>query len=301
MGCGFIKGTVLVGLVVSSAFVLAEATSTCVNQGVNVLRQHSPTGIGVWKAATDKSTFKAFVKCDEWMDESLSTAVHETVHMFRAEQNKYYLASGERQEVPSDTGYFPPKKIENALFRDLKVQKDDAFFSTYISTRGPTSSSKDEFSYLLDELNAYSVDSKVLSELADAGRARINPQTHGLAPLMTYVAYYLQHAKSLEAATWQRIKRDPTMVAAIRNIWTQSETSLANACKSSKRGDHPNDNANYFAYLCAPTPALSEVLGRGSRCPSGCLGPGGRGSPSVSTKRDSEQPTGIFSAIPTVR
>lgn len=255
----------------------AQASPACASRGVEALRQDSALGYRVLTAAPERRTFAAFLQCDRSdFHESLPSAVHETTHAIRTARNAYFTASGELVSVPSDDGYFAPKKMVGQMVKDLGVNtKDDTYYQTYLSPRGPESTSKDEFSFLLDELNAYTVDLKVSTDLANKGRIRVNPRSHGQPALMAYVAYYLQHAKKSEPATWQRLSRDGAMISAIRRLWAQGETVLSDACASPRRIDIMNDAKNYVAYLCGePASAIAQVLGREVRCPTTCQGQG---------------------------
>jgi hypothetical protein len=116
---------------------------------------------------------------------------------------------------------------------------------SYLGPNG--ASSKDDFMYLLDELNAYSHD-------LDAAVALVSLQRHdrevdhrdGLAALMTFVMRYVDTAQKAQPATWQGLQH-PEPKKTIQTLWSQAETTLASSCGLPAFGLNDRD---YIAYLC---------------------------------------------------
>jgi hypothetical protein len=144
---------------------------------------------------------------------SISTAVHESHHMLSA--NKGYQLI-DHTVVPRVTGVrYAPRKM---IGRDFP--KDDTYVQTYLTN---LASSSEEFDYLLDELNAYSVDTQVSLELKN----HLVPGTgyrDGLSALMSFVMDYAKKSGALTKS--QLIAARPELEA----LWKQAESQYTKSC-----------------------------------------------------------------------
>jgi hypothetical protein len=148
---------------------------------------------------------------------------------------------------------------------------------SYLGRNG--ASSKDDFMYLLDELNAYSHDLDAAVALVPLQRRdREVDHRDGLAGLMTFVMRYADTAQKAQPATWQGLQH-PEPKKAIQTLWSQAETTLASSCGLPDFGLHDRD---YIAYLCEEknAGALAELLERVPACPADCLAPAATSSTS---------------------
>ena len=224
----------------------------------------------------DKKQFLNWVTCDDVQTE-LSTGVHESVHLLTAEEDAYPLIAGglvRRQHEVSR--FFPPKQIAKSL--DAR----DAYVQSYLGPNG--ASSKDDFMYLLDELNAYSHDLDAAVALVPLQlRDREVDHRDGLAALMTFVMRYVDTAQKTQPATWQGLQHSEPK-KAIQTLWSQAESTLASSCGLPAFGLHDRD---YIANLCEKknAGALTELLERAPVCPADCLAPATTSSTSSSSSR----------------
>jgi hypothetical protein len=236
----------------------------CHTRAIAELQRLSVHGYAIYQAMGDKKQFLNWVTCEDVQTE-LSTGVHESVHLLTAEKDAYPLIAGDLVRRPHEVSrFFSPKEIAKSF--DAR----DAYVQSYLGPKG--ASSKDDFMYLLDELNAYSHD-------LDAAIALVPLQLHdrevdrrdGLAALMTFVMRYVETAKKAKPATWQGLQHSEPK-KAIQALWSQAETTLASSCGLPAFGLHDRD---YIAYLCENknAGALAELLERAPVCPAECLTP----------------------------
>jgi hypothetical protein len=238
--------------------------SDCHSRAIAELQRFSAHGYGIYQAMGDKRQFLNWITCDDVQTE-LSTAVHESVHLLTAERDAYPLIAGGLVRRPHDVSrFFPPRQIAKSLdARDVYVQ-------SYLGPNG--ASSKDDFMYLLDELNAYSHDLDAAVALVPLQlRDREVDHRDGLAALMTFVMRYVDTAQKTQPATWQGLQHSEPK-KAIQILWSQAETTLASSCGLPAFGLHDRD---YIANLCEKknAGALTELLERTPVCPTACLAP----------------------------
>ncbi len=258
-----------VSIVVAASRPAAAASSgdgkACHSHAIAELRRLSPHGYAIYQAMHDKSLFLTWITCDDIQTE-LSTAVHESVHILTEEKDAYPLIGGGSIPRPHEvSGFFPPREIAGAL------NADDAYVQNYLKPGG--ASSKDDFMYLLDELNAYSHDLDTAIALVPLQRHdRQVDHRDGLAALMSFVMRYVDKAQKTQPATWQGL-HNPEPRATIKTLWSQAEKTLASSCGLPDFGMHDRD---YIAYLCENTNggALADLLERAPACASACLAPG---------------------------
>jgi hypothetical protein len=212
---------------------------------------------------TDKKLFLTWLTCDD-IQVGLATAVHESVHVLTQQRDAYPLLDGSSISRPHEVSkFFPPREIARSF--DSK----DSYVENYLRPGG--ASSKDDFMYLLDELNAYSHDLNSAVHLVSLQRHdRQVDQRDGLSALMMFVMKYVETAKT-KPDTWQGLMR-PEPRRVVQTLWKQAETTLASSCGLPNFGDN---DVNYIAYTCQKKngSALAELLGRAPVCASECLEP----------------------------
>jgi hypothetical protein len=256
--------TLLIAAAGQPAFA-ARDLSACYSCAVAELQRYSPHGYAIYQAMQDKKMFLTWITCDDIQTE-LSTAVHESVHILTEEKDAYPLLDGGSIPRPHEVShFFPPRAIANGL------NADDAYVQNYLGPDG--ASSKSDFMYLLDELNAYTHDLETAIALVPLQRHDLQiDHRDGLAALMSFVMRYVDMAQKTQPATWQGLHHAEPR-ATIKALWDQAEKTLASSCGLPAFGMHDRD---YIAYLCEKknAGALADVLERAPACPTACLAPG---------------------------
>lgn len=235
----------------------------CHTRAVADLQRLAPRGYAVYQAMSDKKDFLRWVTCDD-VQLGLATGVHESVHLLTEERDAYQLVDGSSIRRPHQLSkFFPPKVIA----RNFDAQ--DAYVQSYLRPGG--ASSKDDFMYLLDEMNAYSHDLKTAVDLVSLRRRdRDVDHRDGLASIMSFVMAYADTAKKSQPSTWQRLLH-PEPRRVLQTLWTQAETVLTSSCSIPAFGK----NREPIRFMCEAgnSAALSDVLGRAPVCASECLAP----------------------------
>jgi hypothetical protein len=243
---------------------VAEAAprGDCRAQAVRDLERWSPDGYAVYAAMRDKADFLRWITCDD-VQLSLTTAVHESVHLLTHEKDGYPLIEGGVLRRPKDlVRYYAPRGIAG------RFDAGDMFVKTYLG-RGAASSA-DDFTYLLDELNAYSHDLHSAVKLAPlhkgGGQAA---HRDGLSALMAFVMRYVGTAQAQHPATWQGLQQ-PETKQVVQKLWSQAETVLASSCGFPAYG---TKDKTYVGFLCNAGNAapLAGLLGRAPVCARACL------------------------------
>jgi hypothetical protein len=238
--------------------------SDCHSRAIGELQRLSTRGYAIYEAMADKKQFLNWVTCDDIQTE-LSTGVHESVHVLTEEKDAYPLIAGGLVRRPHEASrFFPPRDIAKSF--DAR----DAYVQNYLGPNG--ASSKGDFMYLLDELNAYSHDLDAAVALVPLQRRdREVDHRDGLAAVMTFVMSYVETARKVQPATWQGLQHSEPK-KAVQALWSQAETTLASSCGLPAFGLHDRD---YVAYLCEKknAGALADLLGRAPVCPTDCLAP----------------------------
>jgi hypothetical protein len=234
----------------------------CRPKAIHDLQELSPRGYAIYQEVKDKSQFFTWLTCDD-VQTGLSTAVHESVHVLTEEQDAYPLIDGSSIRRPHEVShFFAPAKIAG------KFDAHDPYVQNYLSPSG--ASSKDDFMYLLDELNAYSHDLNSAVKLVSLQRHdRDIDRRDGLAAVMDFVMRYVDVAQKREPATWQGLLR-PEPRRVVQTLWSQAETTLASSCGLPEFGLKDRE---YIGFICEQRNggALAELLGRAPACPSECL------------------------------
>ncbi len=257
-------------LAVAAAMLAAPAASAapasdCKPQALRDLNRLAPEGYAIYRATDDKAFFTRWITCDD-VQLGLATAVHETVHMITEDKDAYPLiGGGSIKRVHAVSSFYPPREIAGRFDRN----------STYVETylRPGAASSADEFSYLLDELNAYTHDLNSVIALQPL-RNPVFQVDHrdGLASLMSFVMAYVDTAQRSKPKTWEGLQR-PEVKKLIQTIWGQAETVLAKSCGIPGIG---NEDRKLIAFMSDKknNAAMNTILGRPTASAAACLSDG---------------------------
>jgi len=241
----------------------AASKTDCHAHAIRELQRLSPQGHAVYQAMPDKKQFMQWVMCDD-LDLSLTTAVHESVHMLTEQKDGYLLIDGSVIRRPKELERFmPPRQVSGAF------DKSDIFVQTYL--RPGAASSAQDATYLFDELNAYTHDLNTAVKIASLNKRSNGHAAHrdGLSALMTFVMKYVDAARQQNNATWQGMQQ-PAPRNVVRTLWSQAETVLASSCG---KPDFGQKDRQYIGFLCSHKngAGLTELLGRAPVCASQCL------------------------------
>jgi hypothetical protein len=254
----------LLGMAAVSPVHSAEKKNTgCYADALRNLQRLSPRGYAVYEAMPDKKQFLHWITCGD-VPLSLTTAVHESVHIMTEQKDGYVLLDGTVLRRPHALSkFYPPRQIAGAFDRnDIHVQ-------TYL--RPGAASSAQDATYLLDELNAYTHDLNTAIGLVPMPKGRSGEAAHrdGLSALMAFVMKYVENAREKNTATWQGLKQ-PETTKVVRTLWDQAEKVLASSCGI--RGFGENDK-KHISFMCQSknSSALAELLGRPAVCARDCL------------------------------
>lgn len=240
------------------------------------LARLSPEGHAVYTAATDKKFFMNWITCDD-VQLGLATAVHETVHMLTEEKNAYPLISG---------GSIKREHALSSFYAPREVAKRFDGGSTYVQTylMPNAASSADDFTYLLDELNAYTHDLNSVIKLQSLhkGPGQVDHRD-GLSALMAFVAAYTETAKQGHPQTWKGLQQ-PEVKKLVSTLWGQAETVLQASCGIPGIG---MDDRKYIGFVCDKknSSAMGDLLGRPTACFSTCSSPGTAAAEGATTVR----------------
>ena len=240
----------------------AAPRNDCQTQALRDLERLSPKGYAIYAAMPNKADFVRWITCDD-IQLSLTTAVHESVHLLTHEKDAYPLIDGGALRRPKAlVRYYAPRGIAS------QFEAGDMFVKTYLG-RGAASSA-DDFTYLLDELNAYSHDLDSAVKLAPLHKGGGHAaHRDGLSALMAFVMRYVSVAQAQHPATWQGLQQ-PETKQVVQKLWTQAETVLASSCAFPTYG---TKDKTYVGFLCNAGNAapLASLLGRAPQCAKQCL------------------------------
>lgn len=237
----------------------APVSPECEERAIAILREKDPQGFAVTQDASGRKIFSSFLDCSRLVD-SIPTAVHEGVHAQDLAHRTYFLADGSRLAMPPDRGLLmPPAEIA----RELDPQ--DMYVQTYLLGEA---SSKDSFTFLLEEFNAYARNLvTALALVGDRPRNRMTSDRDGVLAMMVMIRLYAQTAKERDRRSWDALK-EPRFREPLRALWSQAETVLEQACAHPQLGLH---DRKYLAVLDSGDPsALVAILGRPLRIPGAC-------------------------------
>ena len=236
-----------------SAFTLKEKKA-----GLKLLEQHHPIGYAIYRADPVSFLDAAWWhNCNFSIVDVLVVALHETVHALST--NSYYLPGGQTLGRVNDTGLFPPIKIADQF-------ANDRFKELYLSSGPESASSAQQFSFLLDELNAYShglATENALSKFVIERQWR-----SGAVAMMAYTKAYLSLAAKKYPRAWSQLLAQK---ATIGIIWSNAELTVKNSC--SKGPPTVREDLVYLRAICSTStnPALEQILGRKPECELSCF------------------------------
>lgn len=235
---------------------LTRPPEECVRQSNNYIMKYSPTGQKVYNMMENKADFEIWYNCEDQETSKityLSTAIHESVHSLTASLDRYPLLDGRKLTKFDDEGLPPPNKVRK-LF-----PKDHDLVATYLNPGEESATSNELFSYLLDELNAYTFDLKAIMELLpvdpslkDSGQG--SSFKDGTAALMSFTAAHLNRLK--DSKHWASIEKQKHIIAT---IWTQAENILNEACRYPFLGGTEDQ---FIKILLEHQDGINKILGR---------------------------------------
>jgi len=236
-------------LVILSATASAAATTEL----VNMLKTHSVSGYRVYTTLKDKSIFDFFSKTttNGGRIGAISTAVHESLHKVDSELTDaarktgdirnnfvFFLVDGSQASIsstpPDEKGgqtELEPSSIAHAEAEKLGSDIISAYAKTYLAGE----MGKQKFDSILDELNAYAHDARVVSDLAAGLREtrRINP---GLQIMIIFCGLYIERVKADFPATWRAVKNGADFQKGLKLLYSQALDELRAACTSKYSG-----------------------------------------------------------------
>lgn len=207
----------------------------------------------VMKAKNQEKFFRVWLDCDAKVI-SIATAVHESHHMLS--DDSYLLANHLR--VPRITDIKPrPDRLIRKYF-----PKDDMYAETYLKDGDKAASAHEYFEFLLDEMNAYAVDTVVSLQLQHQAKYDYSYRD-GLGALMMMTMAYVN---SIDHASLAQLTRHRATMEA---LWSQAEANFSAACQVK---DFAHDDKLYRTFLSNPEnhAGLEKVLGRKLNLPTSC-------------------------------
>lgn len=243
----------------------------CHPRALAQLKRLAPEGWKVYEQAQDKTFFTRWITCDN-IQLGLTTAVHETVHMLTEELEGYPLIMGGKlprvSQARRGRAFFPPRLTSH------QFDGNSNFVTTYL--KPGAASSADEFDYLLNEFNAYTHDLHAATQLVSIGnRGQDVYHRDGLAALMSFVAAYVERARTEHPDTWKSLK-EPQARRVVTTLWAQAEQVMANSCRLSRYGFEATGYLTQHVCKADIHHGLGELLGRPPLCPVTCVRGGER-------------------------
>jgi hypothetical protein len=149
-----------------------------------------------------------------------------------------------------------------------RFKKSDDFVRTYLLPGG--ASSADDFTYLIDEFNAYVHDLNTAVQTYELAPKDIRlGHRDGMAALMSFVRAYVDYAEKEDPRTWAGLHR-PDVKHLVTTLWSEAERTIESSCKVPR---YAVDDQAFLRHICKPSNgrALGHMLGRAPRCPNACL------------------------------
>jgi hypothetical protein len=235
----------------------------CRDEALAQLKQHSASGYRIYERLTDKKMFTTWILCDD-RQRGLTTAVHEAVHMLTEQLDAYPLIDGGQiARIPALEKFARPGKIAG------QFKRSDDFVKTYLRPGG--ASSADDFTYLLDEFNAYVHDlNTAIQTQSIAPRDVRLGHRDGMSAMMSFLMAYVAMVEQEEPRTWAGLYR-PDVKHLVTTLWSEAERTIEKSCAIPR---YSVDDAPFLTHICTPANgrALGQLLGRAPRCPRACLG-----------------------------
>ncbi|MEJ5027448.1 hypothetical protein [Brucella anthropi] len=237
---------------------------------MKALRSSVPEGYRVFEAMHDKEQFYSWFKCSD-IQLDLATAVHESIHIITEERDAYPLISAKSIPRLQETSVLPPPKGVTVMVRKA-FGDEDIFVQTYLAPGPTVATSSDDFTYLLDELNAFSHDLNTATKLEHTRDYQAGTQVDhrdGLAAMMAFIVAYTSYVFDTEPASWRKFQSDGVR-QTLQILWKQGEDVLTASCGIPAFG---SGDRNYIRYMCdtGNNAAVVQLLGRTPLCPLRCL------------------------------
>jgi hypothetical protein len=240
-----------------------SGNAPCRADALTQLKLLSASGYRIYERIADKKMFTTWILCDE-RQRGLTTAVHEAVHMLTEQLDAYPLIDGGQiKRIRALERFAKPGRIA------AQFKASDDFVKTYLLPGG--ASSADDFTYLLDEFNAYVHDlNTAVQTVAIAPKDTRLGHRDGMAALMSFVMAYVEYAEKEEPRTWAGLHR-PDVKHLVTTLWSEAERTIESSCAVPR---YAVDDQPFLRHICSPSNgrALGHMLGRAPRCPSACLG-----------------------------
>ena len=226
------------------------------------LKQLSESGYRIYERIADKKMFTTWILCDD-RQRGLTTAVHEAVHMLTEQLDAYPLIDGGQvKRIRALEKFAKPGRIA------ARFKASDDFVKTYLLPGG--ASSADDFTYLIDEFNAYVHDLNTAVQTYELAPKDIRlGHRDGMAALMSFVMAYVDYAEKEDARTWAGLHRTDVK-HLVTTLWSEAERTIEASCKVPR---YSVDDAAFLLHICTASNgrALGHMLGRAPRCPTACL------------------------------
>lgn len=196
---------------------------------------------------------------------SVPTAFHEANHVIDVDlaacnQGKaVYVFGGATYVTELVRGATTPYVVAAAAVPPAFKTGNSARYQTYM-LRTPKVAAND-FTTLLDELNAYVGAAEMEVALADSplygrfraeGNAALDGNIGGTADLMLYVLSYLKTVRQSYPASYAKIRNSPLLLAHLQRLWTASEAMLKAA------GPLSSDKGGLYVYPIAALVAVDS-------------------------------------------
>lgn len=226
------------------------------------LKQLSESGYRIYERIADKKMFTTWILCDD-RQRGLTTAVHEAVHMLTEQLDAYPLIDGGQvKRIRALEKFVKPGRIAS------RFKASDDFVKTYLLPGG--ASSADDFTYLIDEFNAYVHDLNTAVQTYELAPKDIRlGHRDGMAAMMSFVMAYVDYAEKEDPRTWAGLHR-PDVKHLVTTLWSEAERTIEASCKVPR---YSVDDGAFLRHICTASNgrALGHMLGRASRCPTACL------------------------------
>jgi hypothetical protein len=239
-----------------------RGNAPCRADALAQLKQLSESGYRIYERIADKKMFTTWILCDD-RQRGLTTAVHEAVHMLTEQLDAYPLIDGGQvKRIRALEKFAKPGRIAG------QFKASDDFVRTYLLPGG--ASSADDFTYLIDEFNAYvhDLNTAVQTQVLAPKDIRLGHRD-GMAALMSFVMAYVNYAEKEDPRTWAGLHR-PDVKHLVTTLWSEAERTIEASCKVPR---YSVDDTAFLRHICTPSNgrALGHMLGRAPRCPTACL------------------------------
>lgn len=266
----------------ASATKISSPPHLCRAKAVELIRSH---GLSV-RSSFEKmlrnkdatNTFFTYVDCSD-LGFSLSTAFHEGMHGlngFDKNPDCFPLLDGKSVSCPYDD--LDRRLIEpRTIARDYPFDRNDLNVKTYLLGVEPDngkpvggSNGGTDFNRLLDELNAWTHDAALNTDLRAKGIAQASDLDNsrlGTMQLMTFIMAYAHYAKRKNPGTWKMLT-EPKTRKTVSLLWHQAEAVVQRTCGAGQKSVHRAS----LNFLCEAKyqEGIEGITSQRVRCPANC-------------------------------